>query len=477
MMRKLLILLCTAGILATGQAAYAASPSVQAGTEQVIVRGRTIPVNMVRVDLRDPLLTLEPVTARSAIGYDESFTSIVERTHAVAAVNGTFFNAYEKAADVRYPNGLLVASGETVHSGTNQSLIWMADKLPVIRHVELGIRVTFVQGKQTSTYFPWGINKYYGESQTDQVVWYTPAMGRVIDYPNSTKIVIREHVVTQITEEAVSVPGDGYVFLAGNSGNNRKNLLPRIQVGDTVDLETVAKDAVSGESVDASQWLAAIGAGPKLVTAGKVDVDFVRDGFEDPKLTTQANRRSFVGVDAEGRLVMGTMDGVTVQQEAEAAVALGLREAMNLDGGASSALYAEGMVLTKPGRDLSNVLVVRRLAEPRTQLEVNGRFRPEFQGFIRQDTTLVPIRPLLQALGAEFKWNEQAGNLSVIKDGKSLTFTPDRPEVLVDGKKEALDTPPVVVDGRLYVPVRYVVEHWGGKVAWDQSLYRVSLEF
>jgi hypothetical protein len=208
-----------------------------------------------------------------------------------------------------------------------------------------------------------------------------------------------------------------------------------------------------------------------------VDVDFVRDGFDDPKLTSQANRRSFVGVDAEGRLVMGTMDGVTVQQEAEAAVALGLREAMNLDGGASSALYADGTVLTKPGRDLSNVLVVRRLTEPRTQLEVNGQFRPEFQGFIRQDTTLVPIRPLLQALGAEFKWNEQAGNLSVVKDGKTLTFTPDRPEVLVDGKKEALDTPPVIVDGRLYVPVRYVVESWGGKVTWDQSLYRVSLSF
>ncbi|MDF2937496.1 MAG: hypothetical protein K0Q90_2869, partial [Paenibacillaceae bacterium] len=273
MKRKLLILLCAAGILATGQAAYAAGSSVEAGTEQVIVRGKTIQVNTVRVDLRDPLLALEPVTARSAIGYDEPFTSIVERSNAAAAINGTFFNAYEKESDIRYPNGLLVASGETVHSGTNQSLIWMADKLPVIRHVELGIRVTFVQGKLTSTYFPWGINKYYGASQTDQVVWYTPAMGRVIDYPNTTKIVIRENVVTQITEDAVSVPGDGYVFMAGNSDNNRKNLLPRVQVGDTVDLETVAKDAVSGEAVDAGMWLSAIGAGPKLVTGGAVDVD------------------------------------------------------------------------------------------------------------------------------------------------------------------------------------------------------------
>lgn len=475
-MRKLLILLCAAGILCAGQAA-AAAPSVEAGTEQVTVRGRTVPVNTVRVDLRDPLLTLEPVTALNAIGYDEPFTSMIDRTGAAAAINGTFFNAYEKEPDARYPNGLLVASGETVHSGVNQSLILMADKLPVIRNVELGIRVTFAHGKQTSTYFPWGINKYYGAGEGDQVVWYTPAMGRTIDYPNGTKIVIRENVVTQITEDPVSVPGDGYVFFAGNSENNKKNLLPRIQVGDTVDLESVAKDAVSGEAVDPGLWLSAIGAGPKLVTAGAVDLDAARDGFDDPKLATQANRRSFVGIDGEGRLVMGTVDGVTLQEAAEAVLALGLREAMNLDGGASSGLYAEGSMLTRPGRSLSNALIVRRLAEPRTQLEVNGRFRPEFQGFIRNDTSLVPIRPLLQALGAEFKWNEEAGNLSVVKDGKTLLFTPGRGEVLVDGKKEALDTPPVIVDGRLYVPVRYVVESWGGKVKWDGALYRVSLEF
>lgn len=477
MKKKLLVVSLAAVLLSAGQAGSVfALPSVQAGTENVSVNGRSFQVKTVRVDLSDPSLLLEPITAADGIGYDESFESMVGRTGAVAAVNGTFFNAYEKNPWDRYPNGLLIADGQTVHSGENQSLILAADKIPRIRQISLGIRVTFVQGKQTSTYFPWGINKYYGAGETDQVVWYTPAMGRVIDYPDTTKIVIRENAVTDITESAVSVPGDGFVFMAGNSSNNKTNLLPRVRIGDKVDLESVAKDPVSGQSLDPNQWLAAIGVGPKLVTGGAVDVDFARDGFDDPKLTTQSNRRSFVGIDNEKRLVMGTIDGATVREEAEAAFAIGLTDAMNMDGGASSALYADGQMLTAPGRRLSNALVVRYLQEPRAQITVNGAFVPDFHGFIRNGTTLVAIRPLLEAMKMEFKWNEAASNLTIQKDGKTLTVTPGDLNVVLDGKTRRLGAAPELIDGRLYVPVRFMVETWGGKVEWDPDLYRVSVE-
>jgi exopolysaccharide biosynthesis protein len=477
MRRKLLVIPLVAVLLGIGQAApVSALPSVQANTERVPLNGKTFQVKTVRIDLTDPLLQLDPVTAADGIGYDETFESMLNRTGAVAGINGTFFNAYEKDPGTRYPNGLLVQSGRTVHSGDNQSLILMADKIPVIRQVSLGIRVTFVQGKQTSTYFPWGINKYYGDDQTDQVVWYTPAMGRSIDYPNGTRIVIRENVVTEITQNPVEVPGDGFVFFAGNSENNKKNLLPRIQVGDKVDLESVAKDTVSGQSIDPGQWLSAIGVGPKLVTGGAVDIDYARDGFTDPKIVTQANRRSFVGIDGQNQLVMGTVDGATLREAADVILSMGITDAMNMDGGASSALYADGQMLTAPGRKLSNALVVRYLTEPRTQMEINGAFVPGFQGFIRNDTTLVPIRPLLVALNAEFKWNEAAGNLTVQKNGETLLLNPGDVNVMVNGKAKKLDTAPTLMDGHLYVPVRFVVETLGGKVEWNQQLYRVSLE-
>ncbi|MDF2923725.1 MAG: hypothetical protein K0R57_2639 [Paenibacillaceae bacterium] len=474
--RKLITVFVAAAMLGVMQVApAAASSSVSTSTEQISANGKSFQVRTVRIDLTDPMLQLEPVMAEQGFGYDETFQSMIDRTGAIAAVNGTFFNAYEKVAGTRYPNGLMIASGQTIHSGENQSLILMPDKLPVIRNISLGIRVTFVRDKQTLTYFPWGINKYYGDDSTDQVVWYTPAMGRTIDYPG-TKIVIRENVVTEITEGSVAVPGDGYVYFVGNSANNKQNMLPRIQVGDKVDLESVAKDAVSGQSMDPSQFVAAIGVGPKLVTNGAVDVDFMRDGFDDPKIVTQANQRSFVGVDETGRLVMGTVNGATVYDEAEVALALGLTEAMNMDGGASSALYADGQMLTSPGRLLSNALVVRQLSEARAQIQVNRQFVPDFQGIIRNETTLVPIRPLLTAMNAEFKWDEEAFRLTVNKNGKTLILNPDDRNANLDGQIKELETAPALIDGRMYVPIRFMVETWGGKVDWDPALFRVIVE-
>ena len=38
--------------------------------------------------------------------------------------------------------------------------------------------------------------------------------------------------------------------------------------------------------------------------------------------------------------------------------ALGCRDAMNLDGGASSGLFHHDAYLTKPGRDIANALLV-----------------------------------------------------------------------------------------------------------------------
>lgn len=475
-LRAALALVLLGGVMAGAGGSQASAAPVETDTRQVQVHGKTLTVKLAKVDLTDPMLRIEPVTAEAGIGYDEPFEEMLERKGAVAGINGTFFNAYEKEASDRYPNGLLMAGGSVLHSGENQAFLLQADKTAAIRQVSLGVRVTFIRGKTTSTYFPWGINKYYGDQETDQVVWYTPAMGREIAWPAGTKIVIRENKVTEITEESVAVPSDGYVCYVGNSLNNRLNLLPRIKVGDSVEAVTVARNSVTGEDLDPGQWISAIGAGPKLVTGGAVDVDFKRDGFEDPKITEQANRRSFVGIDGEGRLVLGTIEQATVGEMAQAVLSLGMTEAMSLDGGASSGLYADGRMLTAPGRRLSNALVVRRMEEAQVQISLNGRFVPDFQGFIRRSTTMVPIRPLLKAMGAEFEWDGQAFQLTVRRDGQAMVLKPDQRTAMWNGTAREMAEPAVLVDGRLYLPLRFMVETWGGKVDWDGRLFRAIVE-
>ena len=70
----------------------------------------------------------------------------------------------------------------------------------------------------------------------------------------------------------------------------------------------------------------------------------------------------FVKEGLDGRRPIDSMPGQAQlsldELVAEAARALGLYDAMNLDGGASSGLWCDGRYLVTPGREISNALVV-----------------------------------------------------------------------------------------------------------------------
>ena len=67
------------------------------------------------------------------------------------------------------------------------------------------------------------------------------------------------------------------------------------------------------------------------------------------EITTSANARSFVGLDASHQFVMGTLSAATMADMAQVLLKLGLTDAMNMDGGASSSLYAGTVHAAKSG--------------------------------------------------------------------------------------------------------------------------------
>jgi Phosphodiester glycosidase len=91
----------------------------------------------------------------------------------------------------------------------------------------------------------------------------------------------------------------------------------------------------------------AMGAGPNLVTAGQVDMTLAAEG-----MSTGLNRRhprTAVGARADGTLVLVTVDGrttagtgVDLDELARLMVQLGCTQAINLDGGGSTAMWIDG---------------------------------------------------------------------------------------------------------------------------------------
>jgi hypothetical protein len=102
----------------------------------------------------------------------------------------------------------------------------------------------------------------------------------------------------------------------------------------------------------------ALCSGPLLVHHGKVSLQPYDEGFGDPALFALA-RRSAVGIKADGKLLLVTVHTpITLNKLAHIMLRLGAVDAMNLDGGSSSALYSNGKFVTLPERPLTNLLMI-----------------------------------------------------------------------------------------------------------------------
>jgi hypothetical protein len=82
--------------------------------------------------------------------------------------------------------------------------------------------------------------------------------------------------------------------------------------------------------------------------------------------------------------------------------------------------------------------------------------------------TLVPIRFVSEALGAEVDWQAAARQV-VIKDGdQEIVLTIGSTNALVDGQTTALDcAPEIKPPGRTFVPLRFVSEALGARVDYN----------
>lgn len=92
---------------------------------------------------------------------------------------------------------------------------------------------------------------------------------------------------------------------------------------------------------------------------------------------------------------------------------------------------------------------------------------------IKNGRTLVPVRVIAEGLGAEVDWNEAARTAVITRGGQKLSLTLDSRQAQVNGKQVKLDTPPVISQKRMLLPLRFVGESLGVTVGWDNSSRRV----
>jgi uncharacterized protein YigE (DUF2233 family) len=99
-------------------------------------------------------------------------------------------------------------------------------------------------------------------------------------------------------------------------------------------------------------------AGPRLLTGGRVILQPSGEGFRDPAIFAR-KRRTAVAMTRHGKLLFIAVEKpVRLRTLARALQAIRAVDAMCLDGGASAGLYHQGRTRVKPGRRLTNLLVI-----------------------------------------------------------------------------------------------------------------------
>lgn len=109
-------------------------------------------------------------------------------------------------------------------------------------------------------------------------------------------------------------------------------------------------------------------------------------------------------------------------------------------------------------------------------LYLNGeRIGSDVPPTIVNDSTMVPIRVISQALGASVQWNPADRSILVSNQGTSLSMQIDNPRMSKNGVEELLAAPPIILYDRTMVPLRAIGEALGIGVNWDAATRTVTL--
>ncbi|MBS4960906.1 MAG: hypothetical protein KHZ62_08850 [Clostridiales bacterium] len=89
--------------------------------------------------------------------------------------------------------------------------------------------------------------------------------------------------------------------------------------------------------------------------------------------------------------------------------------------------------------------------------------------------TQVPLRETMEKFGCLVKWNDKAKVATVISGDKVLRVPIGKNYIIDNGKKKENHTSAMLEEGRVYLPIRIVLESFGATVIWEEDSQTVAV--
>jgi Phosphodiester glycosidase len=315
---------------------------------------------------------------RRVLGLERPST-MARRTRAVAGINGGFF-----AVDGD-PVGTLALQGRVVSEPVDgrSALLVPADPVGTPSIAPLGFEASVSAGGGERLVD--GVDRRRGSipacggrggdrpterpnsaltcTDASELVLYSRLYGGVRP-GTGVEALVRDGVVESVGRPATAAAPDGAWLLSGNGAAGRF-LADRLVPGEPAEVDLAL--TAGAKSLELPAQALVTGGGPRLLTRGRTTVRARPEGFaplEAPSFygsfVASRQPRTLAGVKSDGTLLLVTVDGrgpgwsagVTLAEAARVMRSLGARDALNLDGGGSTAMVVRGEVVNRPS-DLS----------------------------------------------------------------------------------------------------------------------------
>lgn len=443
-------------------------------------------VNLVCADMQDKSIRIESVLAKNELGQKDYLQNIAlglqspaTGTEVIAAINGGYFEPYTQGKTPLWST--IEEQGEFVHLGDVGSVIGFAgDNQVQVDNLYVLVKGS-LNGKWDEPYgwYAWGFNHVYGKDNPDAIAIFTPAYGKTTGPHDRYSIIVKNGKVAAIKKGNAVIPADGYTIVMKKGA-----MLSRFKTGSQVDyrLEFHRTDFTDGIKPGAElKWdhiRTTVGAGPTLIKDGKIVANGASEGFWENDLTkNQVALRSCIGVTADNVLIMGTVPLVSMAELAEIAQKLNLVQAINLDGGLSSALYCDHQYLTGPYRQVTDAIVITRLKEPPVRIKLGDReMFLKSDPIIKDERVLVPMEQVLPAMQINASFDRKNSTITAQKGNLVLKLKLDKDTAQVNGKNISIYAAAAFYNKQVYVPIRLIAEVFNLQADWDPAANMVILQ-
>jgi len=93
---------------------------------------------------------------------------------------------------------------------------------------------------------------------------------------------------------------------------------------------------------------------------------------------------------------------------------------------------------------------------------------------------MVPLRVIVEAFGATVEYRYISFDderVSIIFNLKRIDLRIGSNIAYIEGLPVKLDAPPVIINDRTFVPIRFIMETFGAKVDWDPFSSEITITY